>query len=413
MNQKLLQKYAEFAVIIGTNPQPHQTLIIISPIMTAEFARLCAKVAYKECHVKDVIIQYSDEKMNRIRMEYGTEKALTDIKPHKLREQLDYLESVGGACFLYIIADDPEIFKGLEISKINAVNKASRTALLPARKYTMNNLVQWSIVALPTPSWAQKVFPKTNPENAVKKLTKAIFDVCRVTNGNPVEEWKEHLAYLEKCKNYINSLNLDHVHITNSLGTDLHVGLADDSLWEGAISQTPEGYAFLANIPTEEIFTAPHKDRVNGIVYSTKPYVYNGNLIKDFWVKFKDGKVIEHGAKQGEKLLEQLLDTDDSSRHIGELAFVPSTSLINKSGILFYETLFDENAACHIAFGDGYPSTIKNGNNLTQEELSNRGLNHSLIHEDIMIGSDDLHITGYTKNGSEIVVFNNGNWVIQ
>ncbi|OJF77103.1 MAG: aminopeptidase [Treponema sp. CETP13] len=413
MNSELLQKYAEFAVKIGTNPQPEQTLIIVSPIEAASFARMCANTAYKDCKVKDVVIQYNDEKLDRIRMENGTTEILTDIKPHKLAERLDYLESDGSACFLYIIAEDPEIFKGLDTAKINAVNKASRTALLPARKYTMNNLVQWSIVALPTPAWATKVFPGIPTNEAVEKLGQAIFDVCRVTNGNPVAEWKSHLAYLNKCKNYINSLNLDHVHLTNSLGTDLTIGLAKDSLWEGAISKTPKGYEFLANIPTEEIFTAPHKDKVNGIVFGTKPYVYNGNIIKDFWVKFKDGKVIEHGAKEGAELLGQLLDTDEASRSIGELAFVPSSSPINKSGILFYETLFDENAACHIAFGDGYPSCIEGGNNMTQEELTSRGLNHSLIHEDVMIGSDDLQILGYTKTGSEILIFQKGEWVIK
>lgn len=231
-------------------------------------------------------------------------------------------------------------------------------------------------------------------------------------NGNVVSEWQAHVKKMTAWRDRMNALDLDSIRLQSANGTDLTIGLADGHVWEGAQSRTPEGYTFIANIPTEEVFTAPHRLRVNGVVKGTKPYVYNGNLIEGFSVTFKDGEVVEHSAQSGEALLGQLLDTDEGSRRIGEIALVPASSPINRSGALFYSTLFDENAACHIAFGASYPGTTENGTRLSKDELLARGMNQSAIHEDVMVGAEDSHITGKCRDGHTVDLFRDGVWVL-
>ena len=298
----------------------------------------------------------------------------------------------------------------MDAAKLNRVSLARRTFLKPWQEYTMNDRVQWCVAAVPAPSWAAKVFPELPVEEAVEKLWQVIFDVCRVSTGDPVTAWQEHVAKTKARRDQLNAWNLDHVHIVSSNGTDLTVGLADDATWEGASSKTDGGIEFIANVPTEEVFCAPHRERVNGTVYGTKPYVYNGQLIEGWHVTFKDGKVVEHGAEKNASLLAELLSTDENSNRIGEVAFVPASSPINRSGVLFFNTLFDENAACHIAFGAGYPTNIKGGSAMTRAQLMEKGLNDSAIHEDVMIGAPDTHITGTTKDGQEVTIFVNGEW---
>ncbi len=411
MNRELVRQYAEFAVKIGANPQPGQTLIIRAPIEGAFFARECAKAGY-EAGAREVVVHYQDEKLSRIQMEYTAVEVLEDVKPWLQRSFLDYIESDGGACMLSIVARDPEIYKGLDAEKIDRANQAAMKAQEEWRSYTMNDRIQWSIVAIPSEAWATKVFADVSPQQAQEQLWDAIFDVCRVKNGNVVNEWKEHVANMMVRRDKLNELKLESIHMESANGTDLTIGLAEDHVWEGAQSKTPEGYPFIANIPTEEVFTAPHKDRVNGVVKGTKPYVYNGNLIENFSVTFRDGKVVEYSADRGEELLGQLLDTDEGARSIGEIALVPATSPINQRGVLFYNTLFDENAACHIAFGQGYPGTVKGGTAMTPEQLSAHGVNTSIIHEDVMVGAADTRITGKTKTGETVLIFENGVWAI-
>ena len=259
---------------------------------------------------------------------------------------------------------------------------------------------------------APYMFPELDTDAAIEALWQLIFDTCRVTGGDPVGEWQEHLARLSALRDKMNALDLESVHFASSNGTDLTVGIADQAVWESAASKNEKGITFLPNIPTEEVFTAPHKDKVNGVVYGTKPYVFNGQLIKGFHVTFKDGKVVEHGAEEGADLLGQLLDTDEGARHIGEVALVPASSPINRCGKLFYNTLFDENAACHIAFGDSYPGTTAGGTGLTRDQLDARGMNHSSLHEDVMIGAEDSEITGKCRDGRTVQLFQNGVWVL-
>lgn len=409
MNETLLKQYAEFAVKVGVNPQKGQTMLIACSVESAYFARLCAQAAF-EAGARDVVMKYADDQFARLRMQHVDVQTLEDVKPYVLRSYLDYAESEGGVCILNIHDSDPEVFKGLDAQKIARATKARREALAAWREYTMKDKVQWSIVAIPGPAWAQKVFP--GQQDAEEKLWQAIFRVCRVQQGTDVAAaWREHLARLEARRNRLNELCLESIHFESGNGTDLTVGLADSHTWEAAGGRTPEGYEFLPNIPTEEVFTAPHKDKVDGVVHGTKPYVYNGEIIDGFWVRFEHGRVVEYHAEKNEDLLGHLLDTDEGARHIGEVALVPASSPINQSGILFYSTLFDENAACHIAFGAGYPGTVKGGNAMTKQQLAALGVNDSLVHEDVMIGAADTTITGKTKDGQTVALFQNGEWV--
>ena len=411
MNQELLNKYAAFTVQVGVNVQKGQTLIIRCPVEGAYFGRACMEAAYK-AGARDVVIRWEDEKAARIRMELGEEEALSETKPYELRSYLDYAESEGGCCLLAIHASDPEIFKGLDTAKINRVSLAKQEAMKSWREYTMKDRVQWCVVAIPTPAWAASVFPGLSEDEAQEKLWSAIFDVCRVTGGDPVSAWKEHVAKTAACRDKLNELQLESIHMTSANGTDLTVGLAEGHTWEGACSKAENGTVFIANVPTEEVFTAPHRERVNGVVKGTKPYVYNGQLIEGFSVTFKDGVVVDYSAEKNAELLGQLLDSDEGARRIGEIALVPASSPINRSGLLFYNTLFDENAACHIAFGAGYPTTVKGGAAMTTEQLLACGVNDSAIHEDVMVGAEDMTITGLTKTGETVTIFENGEWAI-
>lgn len=412
MNQKLMEKYADFIVKVGVNVQPGQTFIIQCPVEAAFFARACAKAGF-EAGAADVVVKYADEQLARIRMERGEEAALCDVKPYELRSYLDYAESEGGVCVLNIHADDPEVFKGLDAGKLNRVNLARRAALEPWRAYTMTDRVQWCVVAIPTPAWAVTVFPELAAGEAVEKLWKLIFEVCRVNETNdPVAEWKAHTAQMTACRDKLNALQLESIHLQSANGTDLTVGLAEGHSWEGAASVAENGTHFIPNIPTEEVFTAPHRERVNGVVKGTRPYVYNGQLIEGFSVTFQDGRVVAHSAEKNDDLLGELLASDEGACRIGEMALVPASSPINRSGVLFYNTLFDENAACHIAFGAGYPGTVEGGNAMSKEELLAHGVNDSAIHEDVMVGAADMTITGRTRAGGAVTIFENGEWAL-
>ena len=409
MNQEYLQLYADFIVKVGVNVRPRQNFIIRCPVTMPEFAHACAKAGYG-AGAKEVIVRWEDECLARMRLEYGQEADLCALKPYELRSYLDYAEDPDGCCTLAIHAEDPEAFAGLDAGKLNRVNLARRTFMKPWQEYTMNDRVQWCVAAVPAPSWAAKVFPGIPVEEAMEKLWALIFDVCRVSTGDPVTAWREHVAKTKARRDQLNTWELESVRLQSANGTDLTIGLADDASWEGASSVAENGVEFIANVPTEEVFCAPHRDKVNGIVYGTKPYAYNGQLIEGWHVTFKDGCVIEHGAEKNDLLLAELLATDENANRIGEIAFVPASSPINRSGVLFYNTLFDENAACHIAFGAGYPTNIKGGAKLSRAELMKKGLNDSAIHEDVMIGAPDTRITGLRKNGETVSIFENGEW---
>ena len=409
MNDNLLKQYGEMAVKAGVNIQKGQTIIINAPVEASALVHHCANAAY-DAGAKEVVVHYSDEKLSRIKMEKTEQKVLCDVKPWIQNSYLDYIKSEGSAAILSITGSDPEIYKGLDTDKINAASIAKMKALEEYKDYTMASRIQWCVLAVPSEGWAKKVFPDLESKEAVEKLWKTIFKVSRA-EGDAVANWREYAKKQALRRDKINELNLNELHITGENGTDLYVGLADDCEWGGVSELSEKGVEFIPNMPTEEIFTAPHKDKVNGVVYGTKPYAYNGGLIDGFMLRFENGKVAEFDAKQGKDLLGQLLKTDEGACHIGEIALVPASSPINQENILFYNTLFDENAACHIAFGQGYPGTVKGGNSMTKAQLLEKGVNDSVIHEDVMIGSDKMNITGTTKDGQTVNIFKDGEWV--
>jgi len=409
MKQSLINKYAEFAVLAGINIQKGQNLLINSPVEHAPFARYCAEVAY-DAGAREVLINYADEQFDRIRMKRTGIEALEDVKLWKTQRNFEYYEGKGGVCVLNILASDPEIYKGIDQLKISRANNAYEKAMRPWAEMILSNKVQWSIVAIPNKMWASKVFPNDDPETATEKLWSAIFKVCRVEGGNPIGEWETHLSNIMTHRKWLDNLNLTSLHFTSSNGTDLEVGLAENNVWCGGSPFSDAGIGFLPNIPTEEIYTAPHRLRTNGIVKSSMPFVYNGDLIEGITVRFKDGVAIEYSAEKGGILLDQMFNADEDAKHLGEIALVPASSPIRASGLLFYNTLFDENSACHIAFGAGFPNTIKNGATMGRDELLNKGVNNSLIHEDIMIGTKDMHVTGTTINGDSVEIIRQSEW---
>ena len=412
MDEQLLREYADFAVRVGVNVRPGQTFIIQAPVEGAGFARLCAAVGY-EAGAARVLVRYKDERLARLDMEKASEEALCDNKPWLLRSYLDYAEAPGGVCILHVLAEDPELYAGLDAGKVNRVVLARQAALRPWQAYTMANRVQWCIVAIPSPAWARKVFPDLPVREAVEALWQRIFTACRVRPGrSAVEAWREHTATMAARRDKLNALGLTRVRLVTPEGTDLTVGLADEAVWAGANSTTPAGADFIANIPTEEVFTAPHRDKVDGVVKGTKPFVYNGQLIEDFTVWFEKGRAVRCAARAGEEQLRAMLASDEGACRLGELALVPASSPINQAGVLFYNTLFDENAACHIAFGEGYPENIRGGEGMEKPALAARGLNQSDIHEDVMVGSATLTVTGRTADGREVTLFEEGEWAL-
>lgn len=413
--EKLLQKYARFLVSTGVNVQAGQTFLINAPIDAAFFARLCAQEAYA-LGAREVVVHYNDEKLSRIKMEHTDIQVLEDVPPWQLRSYLDYVERGAGACVLSISAHDPEIYKGLDTEKINRATNARQQALKPWRDLTMGNRLQWCVASIPSEAWAKRIFPQDSPQKAMDKLWQAIYAVCYVDEtGDPAKAWRALMDNMKTHVDLLNQYQFESLRFTSQNGTDFTVGLAEGHLWTGAEEKTSQGkeIPFIANIPTQEVFTAPHCRHTEGIVKSSMPYVYNGNLIEKITARFQDGLVTQAKAERGDDLLQQMLNVDAGARRIGEIALVPASSSIKKTGLLFYNTLFDENAACHMAFGMGYPGTIQGGNDMDREALAKKGLNESLIHEDIMIGTEDMDITGKTKDGREVPVFKMGEWAIE
>ena len=340
---------------------------------------------------------------------YQAVEDLCNVLPWQVDCQLDYFKE--GACILHIISEIPEVMKGLDQKKIAQVMKAHRLAKKELRDYTMTNKAQWCIVAIPNPAWAKQVFPDLSKEEAMESLWDAILKTVHVKEDNdPIQAWNEKQMAFEKHLKVMNDYQFDELHFTNSLGTDLHVGLVKQHIWAGGSETNENGVLFNANMPTEEIFCMPHKYRVNGIVYASLPLNYNGVLVKDFWIEFKDGKAVNFDAKEGKDALAELINFDEGSAHLGEVALVPYDSPISQSKILFFNTLFDENASCHLALGEAYPSCIENGLNMNEEEYDQNGVNKSNTHVDFMFGTSDMKIEGI-KQDEKVLVFENGNFV--
>lgn len=407
MDKNLLKKYAMLAVNTGVNIKKDNILVITSPIETAEFARLIAKEAYN-FGAKEVIVHYSDQQLTKIKLENSSLETISDY-PSWMAEGYNYYARQG-ACFISIAANDPDGLKGVSVEKIGESQKARTTALKEYYDNSMSNKCRWCVLSVPTLSWAKKVFPNLSDEKALESLWDVIFKTVRVDTKDPIKAWENHNAYLEEKIKFMNENNFKSVHLKSSNGTDLNIELPEGHIWAGGSEEDVKGIPFNANMPTEEIFTLPKKTGVNGIVYSSKPLSYGGNLIDNFSITFKDGRAIDFTAETGYDILKQMLESDEGAKYLGEVAFVPYNSPISNSKLIFFNTLFDENAACHLAFGRAYESCIKNADKYSEEELEKMGVNNSVIHVDFMIGTSDLEITGINKNGETIKIFSNGNW---
>lgn len=408
MNNDLLKKYAELTVKTGINVQKGQTLVIDAPVESAAFVRMAAEIAYDE-GARDVVVNFEDDLLTRIRFLKAPEEVFSEFPQWEKELYTNYARE--GAAFLFISAADPELLKGVDPQRIAKKRKTGSIALKEFRERYMSSKNAWSIVAIPSSPWARKVFPGLSEEQAVEKLWDAILKAVRVDREDPAAAWREHINNLKKNMDFLNSNRFRFLHYKNSEGTDLKIEFSENHVWLGGSEFTPEGVEFVANMPTEEVFTMPLKTGANGTVVSTMPLSYNGNLIDKFSIVFENGRIVDFKAEKGYDILKSIIDTDEGSRYLGEVALVPYDSPISNSKILFYNTLFDENASCHLAIGKAYSSCLKNGENMSASELAKAGANDSLVHVDFMIGSKDLEIMGITFDGREIPVFKNGNFI--
>ena len=405
--EQQLQEYARLLVQVGLNIQKGQRLVISSPVECAYFARLCAKEAY-DIGCCEVVMNWHDDAMARMKYLYAQEDTFDTVPLWRRHFFNDY--ALEGAAYLAISASDPENFKGVDSKRIIRAQQASGKALKDFDRLQMCSGFPWCIASIPIPSWAKIVFPNVPEDQAMKQLWSAIFQAVRITgDGKGVERWHEHLATLHQRMDKMNALRFKSLHYTNSLGTDLTVELPENHVWEAGNDVTLSGQEYIANIPTEELFTSPLKTGVNGVVYSSMPLVNDGTIIDGFHFVVKDGKIVEARARKGEEALQAAISVDEGASYFGEVALVPYDSPISNQKILFYNTLFDENAACHIAFGEAYPC-ITGGQQMSKDELKAHGLNDSITHVDFMIGTPDLSIVGTTHDGRQIPVFINGNF---
>lgn len=405
--QERIQNYVAVVAKIGINVQKEQKVVIRSSIEARDFALAVSEECYK-LGAKTVDIEWGDKKLAKQKLTYETKETLQEI-PNWFVEKYEE-DAKNGAAFISIISDDPDILADVDKDKLKTSMVARSKALRNYMSAMMNNECPWNVAAASSVAWAKKLFPELSDEDAYLKLWDLILSACRV-DGDGIENWENHIKVLDEKGQFLNNSKFKQIHITSENGTDLYVGLPKGHIWQSAGSIAGKtGQRFVANIPTEEVFTLPHKDETNGIVYNTKPLNYAGVIIDDFWVKFENGKVVDVAAKRGEEVLKNLLDTDEGAKRIGEIALVPFQSPISNTNILFLETLYDENASCHIALGKAYPTCLENGENMSEEELANAGANDSLIHVDFMIGDATTNIVGITEDDREIPIFTNGNW---
>ncbi|MCL2377603.1 MAG: aminopeptidase [Defluviitaleaceae bacterium] len=404
MHERVLE-YAKLVIQSGVRLKKGQTLVIRCPVECASFAHLVAEEGYR-AGAREVVVLWGDDVLNRLRYMYADDEVFDTVP---LWFTNFYEEFVNGkAALVSIAASDPEGLKGAPPDRVRRNTIATGTAIKKYTSMISSCALPWCTVSVPTTAWAKKVFPET--ANPVDKLWDAIFQAVRVSgDGTSPQKWQEHVAFLLNRVKMLNDYHFARIIFKNSLGTNLCIELPDKHLWVGGQQKTPSGAAFIANMPTEEISTMPHKYGVNGVVYSSMPLSLSGNLVKDIKLTLKDGKIVDEYAKEGLEFLQTALNADEGARYLGEVALVPHKSTISEQGILYYNTLFDENASCHLAFGRAYP-TLKGANEMTEAELRENGVNDSIVHVDFMIGTPDLSVIGVMEDGEEIPVFVNGNF---
>ena len=402
-----LESYARLIIRSGCNIQPGQELLLSISLDCAEFARMLTAEAYAQ-GARRVTVRYGDEKIARLHYENCALEVFETFP--QWQALLNNSMATEGAAILSVLSEDPTALMGIDQAKLVANARAGHEACKPFYDCMDQGKVVWCIVGAAAPAWAQHVFPDLPVDEAVDRLWQEILKTVRVDTADPIAAWEEHRASFNERKAWLNAQHFDRLHYTNNLGTDLVIGLNQKGLWQGGGDVTTEGRAFFPNMPTEEVFTTPDRLRADGVVYSSKPLVHYGSLIENFHITFKDGKAIDCSARVGQDVLEAIFAVDEDAVRLGECALVPWDSPIQNSGILFYNTLYDENASCHLAVGQGFPDCLEGGQDMDEETLKAHGVNKSATHVDFMIGTKDLLICGIKADGTEVMVFKDGEW---
>jgi len=405
MKKTTLRAYARLIVRCGVNVQKGQEVMVYADLDQPEFVQMVVEEAYK-AKAKKVIVEWNYQPLAKIHVRYQSVKTLGSVPEWQLARRQHMVDEVPAR--IHLISEDPDGLKGMNMAKMAKARRMSYPILKPYSD-KLEGMQQWCIAAVPGKAWAKKVFPGERTSVAMEKLWEAILTTSRVTE-DPVKAWEEHNADLRKRCEYLNSLGIESLHYTADNGTDLTVGMIPEAIFCGGSEVRRQKIEFNPNIPTEECFISPMKGKAEGIVYSTKPLSYRGILIENFYMRFEGGKVVEAHAEKGDEALNTMLSMDEGAPYLGECALVPERSPIAESGILFYNTLFDENASCHLAVGMGYCDTIRDHHNKTLEECRELGINDSMIHEDFMIGCDSMNIDATTRDGKVVPIFRSGNW---
>ncbi len=405
MKKTVLREYARLIVRCGVNVQKGQEVMVYAGLDQPEFVKLVVEEAYK-AKASKVIVEWNYDPLTKLHVRYQSVKTMGTVPEWQKARQQHYCDVLPAR--IHLVSDDPDGLKGINMGKMAKARKMSYPILRPYIDQREGKQ-QWCIAAVPGAEWAKKVFPGMRTSQAIEKLWEAILFTSRV-NDDPVKAWEDHNADLRKRCEYLNSLGIESLHYTADNGTDLTVGMISEAVFCGGAEVSRQGITFNPNIPTEECFISPMRGKAEGIVYSTKPLSYQGQLIENFSLRFENGKTVEAKAEKGEELLNTMITMDEGAAYLGECALVPQNSPICESGILFYETLFDENAACHLAMGAGFADTIRDHHSKTLEECRALGINDSMIHVDFMIGCDSMNIDAHCADGKIVPIFRNGNW---
>ncbi len=406
MRKTQLQRYAKLLAKVGLNIKKGQSVFIAAELDQPEFVTMVVEECYK-AGASEVHVEWSHQPAEKLSAQYRTLENMSVMSPW-VKAKWEF-KAQNYSCRLWIESEDPDGMNGVDQEKMSKVRQATYPQVKPFRQ-AMENKHQWCIAAVPGKAWAKKVFPELPERKAMEKMWQAILTASRADGRNPVRAWKEHNDDLRNRSAYLNSLGLKYLEYKSANGTDLTVELLSDGVFTGGQEKTLQGRRFNPNIPTEEVFTSPKAGAVEGIVYSTKPLSYMGEIIDNFSLRFEGGKVVEAKAEKGEELLKKMVTMDEGAGKLGECALIPYDSPISESGILYYNTLFDENASCHFALGYGFNECLKGFEKLTDEECKARGINDSMIHVDFMIGAKDMDIVGVTADGKRVQIFKNGTW---
>ncbi|MBE6984437.1 MAG: aminopeptidase [Ruminococcaceae bacterium] len=405
MKKTVLRKYAQLIAQVGINVQKGQEVFVAADLDQPEFVQMVVEECYR-AGAKKVVVDWDYQPLTKVHYRWRSNKTLAEMSNYEEARWQHYVDTI--PCRIYLISEDPDGLKGINQLKVAKSQQARYKIIKPYRE-KIENKYQWCIAAVPGVAWAKKLFPKLSKHQAVEKLWEAILDASRI-NDDPIAAWKEHNADLAKRCAYLNSLGVKTLEYRSANGTNFRVGMMEKGEFKGGGDTSLQGIYFNPNIPTEEVFISPKKGEAEGIVYSTKPLSYQGQLIENFSIRFENGKAVEVHAEKNEALLQKLIEMDEGAAYLGECALVPYNSPIQNSGLLFYNTLFDENAACHLALGKGFADTIQGFEELSLDECREMGLNDSMVHEDFMIGSEDLEIDAHTRDGKIVPIFRNGNW---